>query len=176
MDLDQLQKYYCENLENRVFRFQLRKRVVDVIFYREMLCHLLGIQHIVKSKKYLGAKGYENIASGMITVSKLKKINGKGFDDVKLRFQFFSYIREILEAGDLYRFYRDRTMPATSIASDFLIFKLHDEVYLHLFLRKERENRYVAVSFIPRKVHEKNARQFVDGQEYKKIVERIILT
>ena len=46
MNLDQLQKYYCENLENRVFRFQLPNRVVDVIFYREMLCHLLGIQHI----------------------------------------------------------------------------------------------------------------------------------
>ena len=44
MNLDQLQKYYCENLENRVFRFQLPNRVVDVIFYREMLCLFIFAQ------------------------------------------------------------------------------------------------------------------------------------
>ncbi|SFA96142.1 hypothetical protein SAMN05216587_104227 [Selenomonas ruminantium] len=50
-DLQDLQQYYEQTLCDKVFRYSLANgTLIDVIFYREAFCHLLGIQHITKNR------------------------------------------------------------------------------------------------------------------------------
>lgn len=50
-DLQELQQYYEHNLSDRTFRYSLANgTMLDVIFYREAFCHLLGIQHITQNR------------------------------------------------------------------------------------------------------------------------------
>ena len=43
LSLQEIQKYYAENLENKIFRYQLRSgQVIDLRFYAQSFCHLLG--------------------------------------------------------------------------------------------------------------------------------------
>ena len=73
-DLQQIQKYYEQNLCDRVFQYSLTNgTVLQVIFYREALCHLLGIQHITNNRRYIGRRGYERIRSGELTIQRLKE-------------------------------------------------------------------------------------------------------
>ena len=64
-----LLKLYEKELCNKIFSFKLSNgQIIKLRFFREQLCHLLGIQHIYENKKYLGASGYEKILTGKITV------------------------------------------------------------------------------------------------------------
>lgn len=42
---------------------------------------------------------------------------------------------------------------------------------MHLFLKKEKDiaNQYASISFVVKSVRDKSYKQFVTGQEYKKI-------
>jgi len=55
-DLNEILDCYENRLCNRIFKYQLNNKIdIEIIFYVENFCHLLGLQHIYgKSKKYLG--------------------------------------------------------------------------------------------------------------------------
>ena len=75
-DLKELQGYYEQNLTDRIFRYTLANGVViEISFYRESFCHLLGIQHVTKNRRYIGKSGYERIYSGKLTIETLKLFN-----------------------------------------------------------------------------------------------------
>ena len=94
--LDLLQSYEKE-LCNKIFSFKLSNgQIIKLRFFKEQLCHLLGIQHIYENdRKYLGAKGYDKILSEEITVSALKKHNKSEYAKIKERLEHFDEIPEL---------------------------------------------------------------------------------
>lgn len=55
ISLQEIQKFYAEKLENRIFQYTLRGgQVIELAFYKENLCHLLGIQHVISG--YIAVK------------------------------------------------------------------------------------------------------------------------
>ena len=172
-DLQDLQQYYEQTLCDRVFRYSLANgTLIDVIFYREAFCHLLGIQHITKNRRFIGQSGYDRIQSGKLTVSTLKGMNRAGFGKVKHRMEHFPLIGHLMEHGNLFRFYPERA-GRTRIQATFLIHQEEQELYLHLFLAKEspKSNIYAPMSYIVLTERDDNPKLYIEGQEHKKVIE-----
>lgn len=172
-DLKELLDIYEKDLCNRIFRYQLNNKTdVNVVFYKENLCHLLGLQHVYgKNKNYLGSKGYEKIKSGNVTRKQLKKHNRAEYNKLEIKLNHFHEIRNMMETGKLVRFYQYRTQPLSLIVADFVIYNGGKEYILHLFLKKENErsDQYSPTSFVVKSAFDKNREQFIKGQEYKKV-------
>ena len=173
INLQDTQKYYDENLCNRTFHYELTNGTnIDVKFYIENFCHLLGIQHVYNhDKHYLGLSGYNKIKSGNITVAQMKAHNQPGYNLIELRLSKFNEIRSLMEQGEFIKFYQDRTYPASKIRADFILYEKGKEYLLHLFLIRENEhtNEYAPTSFIVKSKNDKTLNQYIDRQEYKKI-------
>lgn len=182
IDLQALLNYYDTNLCNRLFRYVISNgQIVDIIFYKEQLCHLLGLQYIYNGDKhYLGAKGYQKIKSGTVTTNALIAHNKKQFNFIKDRLAHFCELSDLLKYGQLIRFYQDRVYPHTQITAEYLISKDNKAYILHLFLRKEnfseQKNLYAPISFIIKSNNDNDKQQFLDNQEFKKIVNREIIS
>ena len=127
-ELQDLQQCYEQNLVGRVFQYGLANgTVLDVIFYREAFCHLLGIQHVTKNRRYIGKSGYERIYSGKLTIETLKGIYRAGYAKIKKRMKYFSLIGHLMDHGDVFRFYPERT-GGTRIQATFLIHEKEREL------------------------------------------------
>lgn len=172
-DLDEILKVYETELCNRIFKYQLNNVIdIELVFYVENFCHLLGLQHIYKrNKKYLGLKGYDKIKSSQLKRSNLKKHNKVEYNRIKIKLDHFDEISKMMREGEFIKFYQYRTKPVSTIVADFVIYQDNKEYILHLFLRQERmeSNQYSPVSFIVKSGNDKNKKQYIDGQEYKKI-------
>lgn len=176
-DLQQIQQYYEQNLCDRVFRYSLANgTVLQVIFYREALCHLLGIQHITKNRRYIGKSGYECIRLGELTIQRLKGMNRAGFASAKHRMEHFTLIEHLMEHGTVFRFYPERA-GGTCIQAAFLLHGKERELYLHLFLAREspKSDIYVPMSYIVITERDDNPNLYVVGQEHKTVLTLDIL-
>jgi hypothetical protein len=170
--LDKLCLYYETYLCDKIFKYQLNNKIdIEIKFYKENLCHLLGIQHVINDKNYLGLKGYNKIKKLKLTYNFLKKYNKKGFKNIELKLLYFNKIFDMLNNCKILKFYQYRVFPPTTIIADFLMCKDNQESIMHLFLRKERDssNEYSPISYIVKTKNDKNIYQFIKGQEYKKI-------
>lgn len=170
-ELNELLNYYEQNLTDRIFRYTLANGVIiEIIFYREAFCHLLGIQHITKNRRCIGNNGYKQIRSGKLTIRSLKRINRAGFAKIKNRIEYFSLIGHLMEHGNVFRFYSKRA-GNTRIQATFLIHEKESDLYLHLFLAKEsqKSNIYVPISYIALTERDDNPTLYIAGQEHKKV-------
>ncbi len=72
-ELNQLLDIYEKELCNHIFKYQLNYKIdIEIAFYKENLCHLLGLQHIYgKNRKYLGINGYDKIKKNQLKRSDL---------------------------------------------------------------------------------------------------------
>ena len=172
MDLQMLQGYYEQHLCDRVFRYTLSNgAIIEVRFYREALCHLLGIQHITDNRRYIGRSGYERIRSGKLTTRQLKDMNRAGFSRIKNRLAYFFCIGHLMEHGDVFRFYPER-VGSTRIQATFLVHEKGQGLYMHLFLAKEspKSSIYAPMSYIVLTDRDDNPMLYVAGQEHKNVV------
>jgi len=178
IDLQNLQNAYELNLCNRAFHYKLSNNTdIDIVFYKENLCHLLGLQHIFgNDRHYLGKSGYEQIKNNLLTTKDLKKHNEKQYNFIKIKLKHFNEIIELMKNCSIVRFYPDRCFPHTRIEADFLLYKDNQRYMLHLFaVREHNTKQYSPRSFIVKTNGDKNYTQFTDNQEYKKIIERNII-
>ena len=170
-DLQELQQYYEHNLSDRIFRYSLANgTTLDVIFYREAFCHLLGIQHITQNRRFIGKSGYDRIRAGKLTIDVLKGMNRAGFTKVKKRMEYFPLIGHLLKEGAVFRFYPERTSNSR-IQATFLIHENNRDLYLHLFLAREspKSNIYAPISYIVLTERNDNPTLYISRQEHKKI-------
>ena len=178
IDLLRLLEVYETNLCNKIFHYEVSNSIpVNVAFYREQFCHLLGIQHIYDyDKRYLGKAGYDKILDKQITVKALKRHNLAEYEKIKERLLYFNEIYDIMLNGTLIGFNPDVVNPKTIIKADFVLYKEHEAHYLHLFLRKEsvNSNIYAPVSYGVKSFNDKEPNQFIKYQKYKKITSRSI--
>lgn len=174
-DLDEILSIYETQLCNRIFRYKLGNKIdIEIIFYVENFCHLLGLQHVYdKNKNYLGIKGYNKIKNGQLKRSNLKKHNKSGYNKIEIKLNHFEGILDMLHSGEFIKFYQYRTKPLSSIVADFVLYHDNKEYILHLFLRREnnKTNQYSPVSFIVKSANDKSRNQYILGQEYKKITD-----
>lgn len=48
-ELNELLDIYEIELCNRIFKYQLKNKIdIEIVFYKENFCHLLGLQHVYK--------------------------------------------------------------------------------------------------------------------------------
>lgn len=109
-ELDEILKVYEIELCNRIFKYQLNGKInIEIIFYKENFCHLLGLQHIYgKNKKYLGANGYHKIKNGKLKRGSLKKHNKAEYNRIEMKLNCFCEIASMLRRGEFIKFYRKR--------------------------------------------------------------------
>lgn len=175
VNLKQLLINYTTNLCDKQFVFTLPKdKKITVVFFRESLCHLMGLQHIFNyDTRYLGGKGYRKIQEESVTVEALKKHNKKQYTFIKERLRHFDEIIEVLRYGDMISFIEENVKGGTYIKADFVIFNEKEKYILHLFLRKERNTDiYTPVSYVVQSENDKNANTFLEGQKRVKIIDR----
>lgn len=181
IDLQKLLSEYENNLCNKLFKYELsNNRTVEVVFYKEQFCHLLGLQYIYNSDKhYLGASGYDKVKNGAVTVDSLITHNKKQYNYIKDRLYYFNEIPELMYNGQLIRFYQDRANPKTQISAEYLITKDNKTYTLHLFLRKENSsesnNQYAPISFVIKSENDSTRKQYINRQEFKKIVKKTVI-
>lgn len=141
LSLQEIQTYYQERLENKVFRYHLKNgQVIDLRFYAQSFCHLLGIQHIMhRDRNFIGLRGYQKIMSGEMTLASLRKRDERQYQRMKRRILSFIKVCNVLCHGDLYRFYLMR-QPKSQIRADFVLYwkEKDTSLYHNLFLAKER--------------------------------------
>ena len=178
VNLQDLLKDYESNLCDKIFEYELANgQNVQVSFYREQLCHLLGLQYVFeKNRRFLGMDGFEKIKNNEMTIEKLKKHNKVKYEFIKERLSNFEKIKQLMHDGQLIKFYQDRAYPPTNIQADFIIFQKETAHIVHLFLRKEQKDKdvYAPVSFVIKSIDDKTPEQFIKNQEYKQIVKRTI--
>lgn len=174
-DLNEILDVYETQLCNRIFRYQLNNKIdIEIVFYVENFCHLLGLQHVYgKNKKYLGINGYNKIKDKQLKRNDLKKHNKAEYNRIEIKLDHFDEIFGMLKSGEFIKFYQYRTAPLSFIVADFVIFQDKKEYILHLFLRRENDstNQYSPVSFIVKSANDKSKNQYILGQEYKKITD-----
>lgn len=177
IDFEALLQMYETQLCNRVFCYEIANgQTVCVGFYREQLCHLMGLQHIFgRDRRYLGASGFEKIKQGRLTVQHAKRHDRPAFDQIKERLLYFSELPTLMLQGDMMQFRADAAR--TSIIADFIIYREKRAHLLHLFLRKESEKKdyYAPVSFVVKTLNDRQPQQYIDGQKYMKINSRYVI-
>lgn len=170
-DLQIIQNYCEQHLCGRLFRYMLSNgTIIEITFYREAFCHLLGIQHITKNRRYIGRVGYERIQDGKLSIRQLKDMNRAGYAKIKHRIEYFTHIGHLMEHGDVFRFYPER-VGGTRIQATFLFHEKGQDLYLHLFLAKEsqKSNAYAPMSYIVLTERDDAPLRFISGQEHKKV-------
>lgn len=172
-DLDEILQIYEDELCNHIYRYRLDNKIdVEIVFYIENFCHLLGLQHIYgKDKRYLGINGYNKIKNGGLKRCNIKKHNKAEYNRIEIKLNHFCEIASMLAEGKFIKFYQYRARPLTTIVADFVIYQDKKEYILHLFLRQERKgsDQYSPISFIVKSSNDKNKEQYIAGQEYKKV-------
>lgn len=177
-ELKDLLVEYEQNLCDKLFVLVLsNKKEINFRFFREDLCHLMGIQHVYgKSKAYLGKTGYERIQNEEIKLKSLKNVNKSGYSQIKERLQHFDEIYELVTQGDIVLYDILKVYPPTKIEADFCIHKDNTTYILHLFLKKELNNSlYAPISFVVKTCNDDNYKQFLKNQKYQKIISRKII-
>lgn len=158
INLKGLLNIYTNTVCDKIFEFTLPKnKKIKLAFYRESMCHLMGLQYIFDNDKhYLGASGYSKIVTEEITVKSLKKHNKAGFNYIKNRLIYFDEIIDIVTNGEIF-LYSKYDCPDSKINANIVLHKYVNQpdeelvIYeLNLFMIKEgNEELYVPISFFP---------------------------
>ena len=179
ISLQDMQQFYKDNLENRIFRYMLRGgQIIELTFGKENLCHLLGIQHVFpKDREYIGIKGYRKIEDGELTVGLLRKHNLAQFKKMKYRISKFMEIANLLITGSIYRFYFLRQRES-EIGADYIVYGCSEDckMYCNLFIAKERSlllndkknKAYIPLSYVVMREND-DYDKYVRNQEYKEV-------
>lgn len=157
VSLQTIQTFYKENLCGRTFTFKLddeTRPVIKLRFEERHLCHLLGIQYVVKDLKnkydYAGQTGYDKIKNGIVTFDFLKTTNKVWFKSKKKRMLYLPFLFQIVQSPSVIVFSQGTT--GTRIDVDIILYSHKDNTYLHLGLDKDADSDfYYPKSFYDRK-------------------------
>jgi hypothetical protein len=142
--------------------------MVAVDFEPRRLCHLLGLETIVKPsphhvlKNYKGHAGYENIKSGSVDFDHLRRKNRRNFNNGKDKLVHFYLIPRLLEESDILLQYDPAKVTGSFIQCKLLMYSLYDNSYVHLGLELEDHGR----SYFPRTFFKERITETSDGQKH----------
>ena len=176
--LNDLLQFYTSELCDKIFQFELPKgRKIQVRFYEEQFCHLLGIQHIFNNKRYLGKAGFERIKNEKLMMKDIINASGKRSKEIMKRFEHFTDILMVLKEGEMVLFDSVKVNHYTDMQADFCLYDDNKKYIAHLFLRNSSAltEEYAPISFIVRDYSDKKYRSFIENQKYVRIENRHII-
>lgn len=177
ISLQLLQDYYDHYLYPNKYCFELENLdVIEVLFNKKNLCHLLGIVTVIEKAihmsqhfEYKGIRGYTKIKDGTLTINELKRIDKKRFGLSKDKMVFFYWIHKILESPNLVLKYQQTS--ESHISCDFLLYDIRDgHAIAHLGLVKDGNVYYPKSFFIERVTEHSDGKKHITDQEEIRIV------
>ncbi len=184
-----LQNYYEMFLMPFVYTYYVAVgddiREFKLRFDSDKLCHLLGIESIVRNhvkykdlSNYRGKKGWNGIKSGNIDFKHLKTLNKSKFQSVKAKFVYFYLIPDLIEEPLAVLFDGDKVNPSVRIESEMLFYSTYDNAVIHLGIDKDEDGIYFPRTFFVEKLGSSNVEDiYTVNQEKIEVVKerRIIL-
>ncbi|MGZ4121845.1 MAG: PBECR4 domain-containing protein [Tumebacillaceae bacterium] len=143
---------------------------IQLDFDSHRLCHLLGLESVMKPtpyhilKNYKGQLGYENIKSEAIDFKDLKNKRPKNFSNGKDKFVHFHLIPRLLEESNLLLEYDPGKVQGSRIQCKLLMYSLDESSYVHLGLELEDHGR----SYYPRTFFKERITGTSDGLKHIK--------
>jgi hypothetical protein len=166
ISLQTLQTFYKENLCDRVFIFELDdpdRPVIKIRFHENHLCHLLGIQYVVKKLKnkseYSGAKGYQKLENGTLTIDFLKQTNNTWYKSKKNRMLYFPFVLQVVSNPTVIVFSDENLQ--TKLDFDIILYNHTDNTYLHLGLDKTSGSEF----YYPKSFYEQKKDDHINGRK-----------
>ena len=151
---------------------------IELRFDQENLCHLLGLESIVKYNinknelcNYKGQKGWDNIKDGSITMKLLKDINKNRFKSGKDKMVFFYLVPNLIKTPKAIYFDNSLIEPPTRIQSKIIFFNEYFNSILHLGIEPNDDNLY----YVPRTLLIERITDKNDGTKYTKDQQQIEL-
>jgi hypothetical protein len=167
ISLQLIQTFYKEHLCDRVFHFELddeERPLVKLRFEEKNLCHLLGIQYIVKHMRnrhiYAGESGYKLIENGTVTIDFLKRTNRTWYKSKKNRILYFPFVYQVVNNPTVIVFSSDGLN--TSLDVDIILYNHIDNTYLHLGLDKDADSDY----YYPKSFYDRKKNDHIDGRKH----------
>lgn len=142
-----------ESLINKIYAYELLNgNSLEVVFKKENFPHIIGFHKLVdisefeslSKKRIKGNKIFKMVKSKEITSEKI--LNSPNYEKIKLRVENFYKINELVFERVIYDF--DRTKTRTYIKADLVLYTIENGMYIHLFLVKDKFNKYVPMTFI----------------------------
>lgn len=169
-DLRTILNNYEKKLCNKLFRYELKNNhLIDLIFYVEDFCHLIGMHYVfVNDKRYLGKNGHKLVSAEQVTVDIMRNHNEKGYNYIKSKIENFDNLHELLINGEFKNFDDSKVPGDTIIVANLVVYRKNKERLLHLFLRKRNanSNQYAPVSFVVRNEKERNYNSYIAKQRH----------
>lgn len=155
--LQTIQQFYKEHLCDRVFIFELddpNRPFVKLRFHERDLCHLLGIQYVVKGlrnkNQYAGEPGYNKLEDGTVMFDFLRTTNNAWFKSKRNRMLYFPFVYQIVQNPTMIIFTAGAS--TTKLDVDIILYSHMDNTYLHLGIDKDADSDfYYPKSFYDRK-------------------------
>jgi hypothetical protein len=141
--------FYEQHLCNRQFLYTVghAKGEIRLRFKTGDLCHLLGVQHVVKGQQYRGEQGFRAMAAGGLTFDTLKRANTGGYEDMLYRMLYFPFVYQLIQNPKI--IIDDRQFSTSIVQAQFVFYDRYGARSILLKLRQEEEgsNFFVPVTF-----------------------------
>jgi hypothetical protein len=147
VSLQIIHQFYKEHLCGRVFTFELDDAVRPIVklrFLERHLCHLLGIQYVVKNLKnkydYSGEDGAKKLEDGTLSFDFLKTTNKAWYKSKQRRMLYFPFVYQIVNNPTVIVFSTNGLN--TMLDVDIILYNHVNNTYLHLGLDKDPDSDY----------------------------------
>jgi hypothetical protein len=150
MSLQTLSVFYEEHLCHRQFIYELKHKQQELRlrFKPGDLCHLLGIQHIIKGMEYSGERGFKAMKEGRLTFELLNQANVGGYDDMLYRMLYFPFVYQLIQNPKIV--IENQHNSTSIVKAQFIFYDSYGAKYIELKLRQENKdtpNFFVPVTF-----------------------------
>lgn len=142
-----------EKLINKKYIYELLNgNLLEVNFKKENFPHMIGFHKLIdikvfnrlNNKTIKGDIVFKMVKNKKIEVEKI--INSPNYKKIEKRVNNFHKINELVFNKVIYDF--DRRKVRTKIQADLLLYTIENGLYIHLFLVKNKFNKYVPMTFI----------------------------
>lgn len=165
--LQVIQQFYKEHLCDRLFTFELddeERPVVNLRFHEKDLCHLLGIQYVVKNLRnkyeYTGEKGYKKLVDGSTTFDFLKTTNRAWFKSKRNRMLYLPFIYQIVQSPKVIVFSSENLN--TTLDVDIILYNQTDNTYLHLGVDRDTDSNF----YYPKSFYDRKKNDHIEGRTH----------
>lgn len=168
LTLQTMAAFYEEHLCNRQFFYELKhkQQKLRLRFKQGDLCHLLGIQYVLKGKQYAGESGFQKLKRGIITFDSLMEANIGGFKYAQYRMLYFPFIYQLIHAPIMVV---NHPHEPNRVQAMFTFYNKFTKHFVELKLRQEDQvnnpDFFVPVSFIDqRKIQPRTHVEIINKQ------------
>lgn len=154
---------------------------IHLKFEESNFCHLLGIESTVVNHvnrrdidNFKGLKGWNNIKNNQLTISKIKQLNKKGFNNNKTRYVCFFLLPLVLDNPIMVDFDSNKVQPKTNIDCNLLLFNDYHNKKIHLGISYNNSQTYfIPKTFLVETLSSNNdGKKFINGQD-KVVIKKI---